>query len=462
MTSHQARNAQLRQTVRSVLASLKNVSLQSIPYPRSNVRLSEYRVEIEAIRGTQAEFNRLGAIDPHPHYEIVFNRREQVKVGVEITDSNHIADIPIGTPGEHDQIELINANGDVIKQILQEERQRLGPIKVRLGIFGTMRRITDYQQGLFEEILAPIDDSSHTYRYGIPFKTRNMPVLPSTNIDNTLTFGLMHFTEKIDTYSSRGSGWEFYRVEKVFIEVTQFMPPTGESHISLSADLSAKKEVVNPQNKDNECFRWAILSALHPTPHHPERIAQYQQYYDTLNFKDIKFPVQADEIVLQRFERQNPSIALCISEWKGKLSPVYVTDKEIAEGRQMIDLLLISNGERQHYCWIKNISRLVSQRTKNCNATLICRWYISHFTHLQSEHDKHMAMCRRIKHSPQADSMPNPKKGEDIFKFKNWKRCMQVPYYFIADFEAMPITLPSQVLEALKKTKKIQEHIPAH
>src|SRR5947207_12431905 len=56
--------------------------------------------------------------------------------------------------------------------------------------------------------------------------------------------------------------------------------------------------------------------------------------------------------------------------------------------------------------------------------------------------------------------MPNPKKGEDIFKFKNWKHRMQVPHYFIADFETIPITLPSQALEALKKTKKIQEHIP--
>src|SRR5204863_7342587 len=55
----------------------------------------------------------------------------------------------------------------------------------------------------------------------------------------------MHLTEKIDTNSSRGSGWEFYRVEKVFIEVTQFMPPTGAGHIPLTADLSAKKGVVN-------------------------------------------------------------------------------------------------------------------------------------------------------------------------------------------------------------------------
>ena len=74
--SHLARNAQLRQTVRSILASLKNVSLQSIPYSRSNARLAEYRVKIQAIRDTQAEFTRLGAIDPHPHYEIVFYRRE--------------------------------------------------------------------------------------------------------------------------------------------------------------------------------------------------------------------------------------------------------------------------------------------------------------------------------------------------------------------------------------------------
>src|ERR1043165_1584340 len=126
MASHQARNAQLRQTVRNVLAELRGVSPQSIPYPQSNDRLSEYRVEIEAIRGTQAEFTRLGAIDPHLHYEIVFHRREQVKVGGEITDSNYIADIPIGTPGEHDQIELINEDGDVIKQILQEEREKIG------------------------------------------------------------------------------------------------------------------------------------------------------------------------------------------------------------------------------------------------------------------------------------------------------------------------------------------------
>ncbi|PKY30338.1 hypothetical protein RhiirB3_447377 [Rhizophagus irregularis] len=71
---------------------------------------------------------------------------------------------------------------------------------------------------------------------------------------------------------------------------------------------------------------------------------------------------------------------------------------------------------------------------------------------------KFMTICRGIKHSPQADRMPNPKKGENVYQFKNWKRRMQVPYYFVTDFEA--ILKPIVNENHINKTKKIQEHIP--
>ncbi|PKC08026.1 hypothetical protein RhiirA5_417435 [Rhizophagus irregularis] len=80
------------------------------------------------------------------------------------------------------------------------------------------------------------------------------------------------------------------------------IPKAKKSHIPLPADLAAKKGVVNPQNMDNEYFRWAILSALYPVGQKAEHIAQYRQYVNELNFEGIKFPVQADEIILQRFE----------------------------------------------------------------------------------------------------------------------------------------------------------------
>ncbi|CAB4445023.1 unnamed protein product [Rhizophagus irregularis] len=73
----------------------------------------------------------------------------------------------------------------------------------------------------------------------------------------------------------------------------------------------------------------------------------------------------------------------------------------------------------------------------NGHATFVCRWCISHFTHQQEIHDKHVAICRGLKKTPQADRMPSVKKGNDKYEFKNWKRRMQVPYYFVADFEAL-------------------------
>ncbi|CAB4382040.1 unnamed protein product [Rhizophagus irregularis] len=267
--------------------------------------------------------------------------------------------------------------------------------------------------------------------------------------------------QKVEDYVNYGSGWKFYRVEKIFIEISQFQPPTGVGHIPLPKDLATKKGVVNPANDDDKCFQWAILAALHPVEKNAERISKYKEYVNELNFEGIKFPVQADEVILRRFERQNPTIALCICEWRDhRLCPIYVTDRNDTDGRKIIDLILISNGEKQHYCWIKNMSRLVNKRTKNEHATFVCRWCISHFTHQQEIHDKHVAICRGLKKTPQADRMPSVKKGNDIYEFKNWKRRMQVPYYFVADFEALVMDIPPTDVDKDKKTKKVQEQIP--
>ncbi|GET57677.1 hypothetical protein RIR_jg6502.t2 [Rhizophagus irregularis DAOM 181602=DAOM 197198] len=444
MSTHQARSAQHRQVTRSVLAEFKQVPVKSIPYPRSNAKLQEYEDEICQIREAQAavtneEIIRMMQIDPDPHYEVVFERRDQVRIGKELTDSNFMADIAIGTPGEHDYASFLTAHSQTIQNILRDERNRLGSIKVRIGIFATIRRLDSYLEGLFGDGNFSEDDGvEYIYRYNIPFKTHNMPILPSTDINGTFNFALARIMQKVEDYVNYGSGWEFYRVEKIFIEISQFQPPTGAGHIPLPKDLATKKGVVNPANDDDKCFQWAILAALHPVEKNAERISKYKEYVNELNFEGIEFSVQADEVILRRFERQNPTIALCICEWRDhRLCPIYVTDRDDTEGRKIIDLVLISNGEKQHYCWIKNMSRLVNKRTKDGHATFVCRWCISHFTHQQEIHDKHVAICRGLKKTPQADRMPSVKKGNDIYEFKNWKRRMQVPYYFVADFEAL-------------------------
>ena len=73
--------------------------------------------------------------------ELNFIRREHVKIGREIADSNYVAIVPDGMPEEDDYITLLQNNEDLITHIFTEERNRLGNIKVRMGIKCTMKRL---------------------------------------------------------------------------------------------------------------------------------------------------------------------------------------------------------------------------------------------------------------------------------------------------------------------------------
>ena len=55
-----------------------------------------------------------------------------------------------------------------------------------------------------------------------------------------------------------------------------------------------KKAVLNPQNeKDEECFKWAVLAALHheDIKCNPERITKLEPYSDLYNWEGLEFPV---------------------------------------------------------------------------------------------------------------------------------------------------------------------------
>jgi hypothetical protein len=147
--------------------------------------LQEYKAEISQIQKaiTNEKADRLRKIDPDLHYYVIFERHDQVRVGREITDSNFTADIAIDTSGKHDFMELLSANSATIQSILQDKRGRLRPIKIRMGIYATMQCIINYQEGLFDSRNFG-EDENYDYRYHIIFKTRNMPILPATNIND--------------------------------------------------------------------------------------------------------------------------------------------------------------------------------------------------------------------------------------------------------------------------------------
>ena len=68
--------------------------------------------------------------------------------------------------------------------------------------------------------------------------------------------------------------------------------------------------MINPQNKDEECFKWAFIAALHheEIKHNPERTSLLRPYENQYNWKGLEFPVSIKKI--DKFEKNNPGIAV--------------------------------------------------------------------------------------------------------------------------------------------------------
>ena len=179
---------------------------------------------------------------------------------------------------------------------------------------------------------------------------------------------------------------------------------------------------------------WCVLRALHPTPHHPERIANLKQYENELNFNGIEFPVSMAETTIRKFERQNPNILISISTWRESgLVPIRPPPR--VKGKTLVHLLLISDNVNQHYCLIKEIERLYAKRTKNNRKQYICDWCLGHVTSDKAKHDIHIEDCLKVNKSPQK-AVPAKEEDKVYYPYKIKKR-MFVPYTIYADFESV-------------------------
>jgi hypothetical protein len=107
------------------------------------------------------------------------------------------------------------------------------------------------------------------------------------------------------------------------------------------------------------------------------------------------FPMPATDIAMKKFERNNSKLAINIYGWEGLgLYPIRVSP---IHDRTMINLLLIANKEgKQHYCWIKNMSRMVAARSKDGHKSYVCEWCVSYATHSENMLKKHRKTCLLI------------------------------------------------------------------
>ena len=135
----------------------------------------------------------------------------------------------------------------------------------------------------------------------------------------------------------------------------------GSSYIDLPEWIQNKKAVINPQNKDEECFKWTVTAALNheDIKDHPERISLLRPYEKQYNWKGLEFPVSIKKI--DKFEKNNPGIAVNVLFSKKKNQNIYTVrrSEHNVECKKKVNLLMIEDGEKRHYTAIEIISRLL-------------------------------------------------------------------------------------------------------
>ena len=81
---------------------------------------------------------------------------------------------------------------------------------------------------------------------------------------------------------------------------------------------------------------------------------------EVLYWDDLKFPVNLSDN--NKFENHNSSISLNVFGYEKLVYPLKIS-KHNYKRESTINLLLISDDTKQHYCCIKDISKLLSLQT---------------------------------------------------------------------------------------------------
>lgn len=245
-----------------------------------------------------------------------------------------------------------------VVELLRNMTQKFLSIKFNLEIFCEYMLVKEEQESCTIEV------KSHQTKMSIV----NLSSSTTEDILNIYNEQCDNIIKKMSEFQERDSGWTLTEILRLEININQYKCIKGSQYIALPSKVQKKLACINVQNNDEYCFKWAIISALFPINVNSNRCTSYKvrnirddiitlENNIVLNFKSLNFPLSTSKIKM--FEINNPEISVNVfglNEKDDVVGPYYSTSKE---KDKHINLLLLEDGVKFHYVWIRNISRYV-------------------------------------------------------------------------------------------------------
>ena len=288
-------------------------------------------------------------------------------------------------------------------------------------------------------------------RVELAFNSRMTNVHQGSDLDQIVNGMVAHMKIQIENPALLTSRFRFDEVLLLDVNFHQLNLTRGSFYLPLPDWTEKKKAIINPQNDYEECFKWAVITALEwaEITFHPECVSNLRKFVDNYDWSGLEFPVSIKDIGV--FETKN-NISVNVLAVEGR----DIHRKDWQTGRE-INLLLISEGGIQHYIAIKSSSRLLTRRnTKHMCKRYFCNNCLQGFTQ-ELKRDQHYSYCI----DNETVRVEMPQKGSTV-EFYDGHNQFKVPFMMYADFEAIlePSQGPSPYSEK-SYTKKVNQHIPS-
>ena len=239
-----------------------------------------------------------------------------------------------------------------IKTLIENQLKEMGPAKIIMTLWIIWKKRIEPLIELDpedEKNAQDLDDGTtrdmYYTRIEIPFNSLMTEFFEASNINDLIERMLAYIKAQTKNPTFSESGFTLDKIMHLHINFHRLVLTRGSSYTELPGWLKSKKAVINPQNKDEECFKWTVIEALHheEIKHHPERISLLWAYENQYNWKGLEFPVSIKKI--GKSEKNNPDIAVNVLFSNKKNIYTARRSERNVKCKKQVNLLMIVDGE---------------------------------------------------------------------------------------------------------------------
>lgn len=315
---------------------------------------------------------------------------------------------------------FLNSLKKCVENVLEKETFQKKTLKFRLNVIGIFSKGIESDHDL---------EQSEKNFYS-NYRTQTL----GDSVKNAINDCINELATSIDEFEEEQSGWSIVKLNHVDVEIAQVNFVKTGSFIELPKKIKEKKCVINVKNKnDSKCLLYSLLSYFFSDkimPNRRQNPNSYKKYFNFFNLSGIEFPVNFAQI--RKFERQNidKKISITIFHLNGSEvdGPLY---KSVIEKENHINLLYLEEGEKSHFCYITNLSRLIrSQLTSVEKEIFFCNNCLNFFRCGRDLELHHSIGCGNVR-----IVMPSIKKN--YIQFEKYQARHQYPVAVYSDIESL-------------------------